>query len=155
MPNTYTQIYIHYVFATETRFRSITKDRQAELYDYAAGIIKELKCFTQCIGGMEDHIHILIGLHPTLSVSDFAQRIKANTSRFVNEKGWTIGQFRWQEGFGAFSISQSALENVRNYIKNQEAHHQNLSFADEYETLLTRYGVDFNQKYVFHEPTDE
>ncbi|MDD3533192.1 MAG: IS200/IS605 family transposase [Candidatus Cloacimonadaceae bacterium] len=151
MPNTYTQIYIHYVFATEVRSRLLAEERQKELYDYSAGIIKELNCFLQCIGGMEDHIHILVGLHPTLSVSEFAQKVKANTSKFINKKAWLIGKFSWQKGFGAFSVSQSGLGEVRNYIKNQKEHHRGQSFADEYQTLLTRYRIDFDKKYLFHE----
>jgi len=152
MPNTYTQIYIHYVFATEIRLRLLTGEMQNELYSYAAGIIKALGCFLQCIGGMEDHIHILIGLHPNLSVSEFAQKVKANTSRFINEKGWVHGKFKWQEGFGAFSVSQSGLERVREYIKHQKEHHQHQTFAGEYETLLAKYNVNYDNKYVFHEP---
>ncbi|MDD2228545.1 MAG: IS200/IS605 family transposase [Candidatus Cloacimonetes bacterium] len=154
MPNTYTQIYIHYVFATEIRLRHLSEERQKELYAYSAGIIKELNCFLQCIGGMEDHIHILVGLHPTLSVSEFAQKIKANTSRFINEKGWAYGKFKWQNGFGAFSVSQSGLEATRNYIKNQKEHHQGQSFASEYETLLTKYSIEYDKQYVFYEPED-
>ncbi len=154
MPNTNTQIYIHYVFATEIRLRLLSEDRQEELYTYCAGINKELKCFLQCIGGMEDHIHILVGLHPTLSVSEYAQKIKARTSRFINDKGWALGKFNWQKGFGAFSVSQSGLETVGNYIKNQKEHHLGQSFSSEYETLLTRYEINFDQQYVFHDPED-
>lgn len=154
MPKTYTQIYIHYVFATEIRMRQFTEDRQKELYAYSAGIIKDLNCFVQCIGGMEDHIHILIGLHPTLSVSEFAQKIKANSSRFINEKGWAGGKFSWQTGFGAFSVSQSGLEATRNYIKNQKEHHQRQSFTSEYEALLAKYEIIYDGQYVFHEPED-
>ena len=105
MAGTYTQIYIHYVFAIKSRLRLVNEDIQKELYNYIAGITRELKCFLQCIGGTEDHIHLLIGLHPTLSVSEFAQKLKANTSRFINENGWALGKFSWQEGFGAFSVS--------------------------------------------------
>jgi len=85
--------------------RFLTADIEQELHTYAAGLIKDLNCFTQCIGGMDDHLHLLIGLHPTLAVSEFAQKFKANTSRFINEKGWALGKFQWQEGYGAFSVS--------------------------------------------------
>ncbi len=154
MPNAYTQIYIHYVFASEHRMRLISGARQQELYDYAAGVVRDLNCFLQCIGGMEDHIHLLIGLSPILSVSEFAQKFKANTSRFINEKGWVVGSFNWQKGFGAFSVSQSSLEQVRNYILKQEEHHLNLSFSREYETLLERYNIKFDSRYVFSEPSE-
>ena len=154
MANTYTQIYVHYVFATQKRLRLIHDNAQNELYNYSAGLTKELKCFLQCIGGMEDHIHLLVGLHPTLSVSDFAQRFKANTSRFINEKGWVIGKFNWQNGFGAFSVSQSGLEQVRDYIAKQKEHHCKMRFKDEFEALLGKYMVKYDEKFTFEEPQD-
>ena len=154
MPNTYTQIYIHYVFATDTRLRLIRGDMQEELYRYAAGLMRDLDCFVQCIGGMEDHLHLLVGLHPTLSVSDFAQKFKANTARFINEKGWGRGKFGWQSGYGAFSVSQSGLAQVRDYINNQEEHHKKQSFGSEYEALLTRYRIEFDRNYTFHDPVE-
>jgi len=154
MANTYTQLYIHYVFATQKRLRLFHDNAQKELYDYSAGLTRDLNCFFQCIGGMEDHIHLLVGLHPTLSVSDFAQRFKANTSRFINEKGWVIGKFNWQNGFGAFSVSQSGLEQVRDYIAKQEEHHGNKRFIAEYEALLGKYRVKYAEKYLFAEPED-
>lgn len=149
MPNTFTQIYIHYVFATKHRMRFLNVGIQKELYAYTAGITKSLNCFMQCIGGMDDHVHLLIGLHPTLSVSDFAQKIKSNSSRFINQKGWALGKFEWQEGFGAFSISQSGLGKVREYIQNQAKHHQRQSFLDEYEELLTKYQINYDLLYLF------
>ena len=154
MPNTYTQVYIHYVFATELRLRLLTEEMQKELYSYSTGIIKELNCFLQCIGGTDDHIHLLIGLHPTISVSEFAQKIKANTTRFINDKGWVHGKFKWQEGYGAFSVSQSGLESVRDYIQHQKEHHKKQSFSHEYESLLTKYNINDDKLYVFHDPVD-
>ena len=151
MPNTYTQIYIHYVFATKQRFRMFTETRQEELCNYIAGLIEKLNCFVQSIGGAEDHIHILLGLHPTISVSDCAQKIKANTSRFINEKGWVPGRFNWQEGFGAFSVSHSNLDSVRVYIANQAQHHTKQSFVEEFEAMLSKHLVDYNRLYVFKE----
>jgi putative transposase len=149
MPNTYTQIYIHYVFATRSRMRFLHDRIRKELYDYIAGYTKEMKGFLQCIGGMEDHIHILVGLPPTLSVADFAQKIKANSSRFINEKGWAFGKFKWQEGYGAFSVSQSGLENARSYINHQQEHHAKRSFSSEFEELLNRYKVNYDKQYLF------
>jgi len=151
MADTYTQIYIHYVFATKTRIRIINSDIQEELYNYVAGLTRELGCFLQCIGGMEDHMHLLIGLHPTMSVSTFAQKMKANTSRFINDQGWAWGKFSWQEGYGAFSVSQSGLGQVREYLSHQKEHHQSSSFIHEYESLLAKYHVDYEKKYLFEE----
>jgi len=154
MAHTYTQIYIHYVFATHRRLRAFDQDRQKELYDYIAGIIRSMQCFVQCIGGMEDHVHILIGMHPSVSISDCAGKIKANSTRFVNEKGWALGKFSWQEGYGAFSVSQSNLEAVRAYIKDQRNHHLGKDFIEEYEALLRRHNVAHDQKYIFVEVED-
>ncbi len=155
MANTYTQIYIHYVIATKHRMRFLTADVEKEMNAYAAGVIKELNCFLQCIGGgADDHIHILVGLHPTMAVSEFAQRLKANTSRFINEKGWMSGKFQWQEGYGAFSVSQSGLEKVREYIRNQAEHHSRQSFASEFEELLTKYCVPYDKLYLFQPSSD-
>lgn len=155
MANTYTQLYIHYVFATEQRLRLLTDERQTEIYAYSAGLVKELQCFFQCIGGTDDHIHLLIGLHPTVSVTDFARKYKANISRFINAKGWAKGKFAWQEGYGAFSVSQSGLQQVRDYISKQREHHHNTAFKAEYEALLSAYQIDFDRNYAFHSATEE
>ena len=154
MANTYTQIYIHYVIATKHRMRFLNSDIELELHAYAAGLIRDLSCFLQCIGGIDDHIHLLVGLHPTLAISEFAQKFKANSSRFINEKGWASGKFQWQEGFGAFSVSPSSLEKVRQYIGNQAEHHRRQSFTEEYEELLTRHKIPFDQRYLFHPSSD-
>jgi len=154
MANTYTQIYIHNVVATRHRMRFLTADIQKEMNAYAAGLIKELNCFLQGIGGLDDHLHLLVGLHPRLAVSEFAQKFKANTSRFINEEGWYEGKFEWQEGYGAFSVSQSGLEQVREYIRNQAEHHRRQSFSSEYEELWTKYGIHYEKPYLFH-PSSE
>ena len=90
--------------------------------------------------------------NPSISASDFAQRFKANTSRFINSKDWVIGKFEWQSGFGAFSVSQSGLPQVRHYIANQDEHHRSKSFRLEYEDLLSKYQVSYNKEYIFDEP---
>ncbi len=149
MPNTFTQIYVHYVFATMHRMRLMNASIQQEIYSYTSGITKELNCFMQCIGGMDDHMHLLVGLHPTMAVSVFAQKVKANSSRFINENGWALGKFAWQDGFGAFSVSQSGLAQVRDYIKNQANHHQQRSFLGEYEELLIKYMIEYDKQHLF------
>ena len=154
MANTYTQIYIHYVFATQKRYRFMAEERQQSIYEYMAATIHDLNCFTQCINGTEDHVHLLIGLHPTLSVSEFAQKVKANVSRFINEKGWALGKFNWQEGFGAFSVSQTKLQVVRDYISHQKEHHAKQGFVAEFETLLAGYKVSYEAKYLFRDQED-
>jgi len=98
---------------------------------------------------MPDHIHILIGLKPTMCLSDLVRDIKANSSKFINEKKWPDGRFEWQKGFGAFSYLQSQLDRVINYIKNQESRHKKKSFREEYEDFLKKYCVNYDVKYIF------
>jgi putative transposase len=123
MANTYTQIYIHIVFAVQGRQSLIPKAHKAELHQYITGIIRNKKQKLIVINSMPDHVHILVGMRPDLALSDLVRDIKANSSKFINEKRWVMGRFRWQEGFGAFSYAHSQLDAVVNYIRNQEKHH--------------------------------
>lgn len=149
MANTYTQIYIHTVFAVRGRLNLIQNENKDELYKYITGIIRNNKQKLIAINGMPDHIHILIGLKPTMCLSDLVRDIKANSSKFINEKKWFDGRFEWQKGFGAFSYSQSQLDRVINYIKNQESHHKKKSFREEYEDFLKKHCVNYDVKYIF------
>jgi REP element-mobilizing transposase RayT len=149
MANTYSQIYIQVVFAVAGRENAIRKEWRDELYKYITGIVKNNDQKLISIGGVEDHIHILLGIKPSIALSDLVRDIKANSSRHINEKKSTRGYFRWQEGFGAFSYSHSQLGNVIRYIQNQEEHHKKSSFKDEYLSYLKRYEIDFDEKYIF------
>ena len=149
MANTYSQIYIQIVFAVAGRFNLIEKNWRDELYKNITGIVRKHDQKLIAIGGIENHIHILIGLKPNIALSDLVRDIKANSSRFINEKKFVKGQFSWQEGFGAFSYSHSQLDNVIRYIQNQEEHHKTSNFKDEYLMFLKKYEVDFDEKYVF------
>ena len=103
---------------------------------------------------MPDHIHILIGMKPDIALSDLVRDLKANSSKFINRKGWVVGKFEWQTGFAAFSYSHSQLGVVVNYIKNQEVHHLNQTFKEEYLAFLKRFDVPYNPKYVFDSDDD-
>ncbi len=151
MANTYTQLYIQIVFAVKGRQNLIFKNRKDELYKYITGIVTNEGQKLIAINGMSDHIHILLGLKPDKSLSDLVRDIKANSSRFINEKKWIDGKFEWQTGFGAFSYSHSQLTNVINYIQNQEEHHKKKTFKDEYLTFLKSYNIDYEEKYIFNE----
>lgn len=102
------------------------------------------------INSMPDHVHILIGMKPNVALSDLVRDIKANSSKFINEKNWVMGRFDWQEGFGAFSYSHSQLDGVVNYIKNQEKHHSRKTFKDEYLEILEKFNVEYDMKYIFN-----
>ncbi len=156
MANTYTQIYIHIVFAVEHRQNLIPSEHKDELHQYITGIVTNKKQKVIQINSMPDHIHILIGINPNVAISELVRTIKSNSSRFINDMRWTVGRFNWQEGYAAFSYSQSQLDNVADYIKNQETHHAHTSFREEYIEILKRFNVDYDDRYVFDwiEPYD-
>jgi len=143
MANTYTQIYIHIVFAVEGRYNLIRDEFREELHKYITGIIQNEKHKLIIINSMIDHVHILIGIKPDSNLSDLVRDIKANSSKLINEKKWIKGRFNWQEGFGAFSYSHSQLDDVANYIRNQKKHHTKRSFRDEYIELLEKFNPKF------------
>lgn len=149
MANTYTQIYLHVVFAVKGRQNLIHKKWKDELYKYICGIAngKEQKIYA--IGGVADHIHLLISIKPNITISDLVRDIKANSSKWINEKRFVIGKFQWQEGFGAFSHSKFQLDTVIAYINNQEEHNNKNTFRDEYLDLLHKFDIAYDEKYLF------
>jgi len=124
MANTYTQIYIQIVFAVKGRQNLIKKNHKDELYKYITGIVRNKNQKLISINGMSDHIHILIGLKPDIALSDLVRDIKANSSKFINKKNWSMGKFNWQEGFGAFSYSRSQLNRVINPPKGDKIYRE-------------------------------
>ena len=146
MANTYTQIYIHIVFAVQGRQNLIKKQWKEQLHKYITGIIKNKNQKLIVINSMQDHVHILVGLKPDVALSDLVRDIKANSSRFINEQKWVRGRFNWQEGFGAFSYSHSQLDTVIRYIQNQERHHTRKSFREEYLQMLEKFKIDYDKK---------
>lgn len=149
MANTYSQIYIHVVFAVEGRQNLIPAEHNDELQKYITGIVSEQKQKLIAINNMPDHVHLLIGLQPDLALSDLIRDVKAGSSGFVSRKRWVQGRFQWQEGFGAFSYSRSQLNTVIRYIQNQQKHHARKTFRQEYEELLQKFGVAYDERYIF------
>ena len=149
MANTYTQIYIHVIFAVKGRENLISKSHKNELYKYLTGIITNKKNKLIQINGMPNHIHILIGLNPNESISTLIKEVKRCSTNFINSSNWLKGKFKWQEGFAAFSYSKSQIEAVCNYIINQEEHHKKRTFKEEYIDLLEKFAIDFDKKYLF------
>jgi len=154
MANTYSQIYIHVVFAVEGRQSLIKPGHNDELQKYIAGIVSAQKQKLIAINNMPDHMHVLLGIKPDIALSDLVRDMKAGSSKFINEKRWVMGRFSWQEGFGAFSYSRSQLGTVIRYIENQQRHHAKKSFREEYVALLEKFGVEYDQRYIF-KPLDE
>ena len=149
MANTYTQLYVHVVYAVESRDNLIAPKWKNELYKYITGIITNKNQKLMAVNGMADHVHILIGLKPDCNLSDLVRDIKENSAKFINDKNWIAGKFEWQTGFGAFTIGQSQIDKTVKYILNQEEHHRERTFRDEYINFLKAYKIDFKPEYVF------
>jgi REP element-mobilizing transposase RayT len=116
------------------------------MWSYLAGICKNYEMSALAIGGTENHVHVLFALTPKLALAKAVQVLKANSSKWMGEEG---NRFRWQEGYGAFSVSSSNLESVARYIRNQEAHHRKFNFEEEFRELLKKHGVDYDPKYIY------
>lgn len=151
MANTYTKIHIQLIFAVKNRDCVIRNSWKEELYRYMTGIIQNHDHKVLAINGMPDHVHILVGMRPVQSLSDLMQDIKGDSSKWINQKRFVKGKFSWQDGFGAFSYSKSHVDNVIDYIKNQEEHHRKKSFIEEYRMFLERFEVDYDERYIFKE----
>ena len=149
MADTYTQLYIHIIFAVKGRESLIPKQHKEVLHQYITRIITHKKQTVIQINSMPDHLHILVGITPDVAISDLVRDIKASSSKWINKKGWFVGRFEWQAGFAAFSYAHSQLDAVVRYIKNQEAHHSRRTFREEYLDFLKRFDVPYNPKYVF------
>ena len=152
MANTYTQIHIHVIFAVQNRISLIQKQWRDELYKYISGIIANSGHKLLQIGGMPDHIHVLLGMRPTQSLSDLMQNIKGGSSFWINQKQLVMGKFSWQEGYGAFSYGKSQIDDVAKYIQHQENHHKKRNFADEYLELLKLFEVKFDERHILKNP---
>lgn len=151
MANTYSQLYFHIVFAVKGRANLIKTHWKDELYKYISGIITNKDQKLMIINGMPNHLHLLISTKPNCNLSDLVRDIKTNASKWINEKRFVNGKFQWQNGFGAFTVSQSQLQKITNYIKNQEEHHKVKSFREEYVDFLKAYNIDFNTQYIFED----
>jgi len=151
MADTYSQIYIHIVFAVKGRENLISQRWKEELHKYITGIVTNEGQKLIEINSMPDHVHILIGVKPTVALSNLVRDIKANSSKFINGNKWIAGKFEWQQGFGAFSCSHSQLTKVITYIKNQEEHHKTKTFREEYIEFLEAYNIDFKNEYIFND----
>ncbi len=154
MPNTYAQIYMHFIFAVSNRDCVIMDSWKDELYKYITGIVENRRQHLMAIGGHYDHVHMLVSLSPTMSCSDLMAEVKRSSSKWINDKRFVLGRFSWQEGFGAFSYSQSQIQNVIQYIQNQEDHHRVKTFREEYILFLKQFHVDYDEKYIFKEIDD-
>ena len=149
MAGTYSQIYIHVVFAVQGRQNLIGKNWKEDLNKYISGIIKGKEQKPTIVNGMPDHIHAFVGLKPSMRISDLVRDIKNNSSKFINEHHFVKGKFAWQDEYGVFSYGQSQIDKVYNYILNQERHHKKRTFKEEYFDLLKKFNIPFDERYIF------
>ncbi len=147
MPHTYSNLIFHIVFSTKERRPLITPAIKARLYDYIGGTVRGLGGILIEIGGVSDHVHILVILKPTILLSDFMRELKSNTSKWANEI--TNGNFEWQNGYGAFTVGKSQISHVQRYIQNQEEHHQKADFRQEFIQMLESSGIAFDKQYLW------
>lgn len=149
MAGTYSQIYIQVVFAVKGRQNLLHKSWRDEVFKYISGIIKNKGHKPIIVNGVEDHVHVFLGLKPSMALSDLVRDFKNNSSNFINDNHWVKGKFCWQEGYGAFSYSHSQIAYVYNYILNQEQHHARQRFKEEYLDLLKRFEIEHDSRYLF------
>ncbi len=149
MAGTYTQIYIQYVFAVKGRENLLQKPWRDEVFKYMAGIIKGKGQKPIIVNGVENHVHVFVGLKPAMSISDLVRDIKNNSTNFINEQKYVDKRFQWQEGYGAFSYAHSQINDVYQYILNQEAHHAKKTFHEEYLDFLQKFEIEYDERYLF------
>lgn len=149
MENTYSQVHIHIVFSVKGRQNLIIENKREEVQKYIAGILQKRNHKLLAIYVMPDHVHILIGLNPSQSISDLVKEVKMASTRYINENNWVLGKFRWQEGYGAFSYSRSLVKHILKYILNQAANHKVRTFLEEYIDILKEFDINYNDKYLF------
>lgn len=149
MANTFSQIYLQFVFAVQNRQCLIAKENKEELQKYITGLTQNRKAKMLSINCMPDHTHLFVGFKPTVSIADFIKEIKVESNEFINNKNWVKGKFKWQEGYGVFSYSHSQIDSVIKYVNNQEEHHQRKTFKQEYLQLLQKFDIQFEERFLF------
>lgn len=149
MANTYTQLYIQFVFAVQNRISLINESWQTDLYKYMTGIIEQQQHKLFAINGISDHVHILISMNPKQAPSELMFHVKRSSSIWINENKLCPGKFAWQEGFGAFSYGKSQIPAIACYIGNQQQHHKKSDFIAEYIGFLKAFDIEFDERYIY------
>ena len=147
--STFTNLLFHIIYSTKYRKPTIRTQWQDDLYGYIGGIVRDQKGTLLKIGGVEDHVHLLVKLSPTIAISDVLRKIKSNSSKWINERSDVNRKFEWQSGYAAFSVSESQLPAVIECIANQAEHHRKKTFEDEFLAILEKHNIDFDMRYVF------
>ena len=147
MPSTHSSLQYHLVFSTKNRAPTIGGQWQPRLHEYLGGIIRSMDGISLVVGGVQDHVHLLVTLKPVHRLSDVLRDLKRSSSKWVHDE-LKQREFAWQEGYGAFTVSRSNIPSVKRYIERQEDHHRKRTFRDEYRELLRRHGVEFDERYL-------
>ena len=151
MSNSFTQIYIQAVWAVKHRNAQLDKKWRKEMFAVIGNLINQTGCETIIINGVEDHVHCFFKLKPTISISELMKTVKAKSSKWLNDSNKIDFRFEWQRGYGAFSYDKSAVNNVYNYILNQEEHHEKNKFISEYNDILEKFDIEYDEEYIFKE----
>jgi REP element-mobilizing transposase RayT len=150
MAQSLARLWTHLIFSTKNRFPFLTdKKIRSDMHAYLATVLRQLDCETLIVGGVEDHIHALFSLSRNFSIANVVKEVKRPSSNWIKDLSPMLRKFYWQAGYGAFSVSQSNLEEVIRYIENQEEHHRRVTFQDEYRAFLNAYGIDYDERYVW------
>jgi putative transposase len=149
MPNTFSQIYLQFVFAVKGRQSLIPKQHKEELHKYMTALIQARKAKMLAVHCMPDHVHLFVGFKPSVLISDFVKEVKVQSNEFIREKKWIKENFAWQEGYGVFSYGHSQMHDVCKYVLNQEEHHKKKTFKQEYLQFLEKFAIPFEEKYLF------
>ena len=149
MSHTYYQLLYHFVWSTKERRPIITANIKDSLYDYMGGTFRSLKCTPVLFGGVADHVHICVEVPPRYALAEIIRNVKVSSTKWVRQNYVSASGFEWQEGYGAFSVSPSAREAVLKYIRNQEAHHSQVNFKEEFLWLLKNHAIKYDEKYLW------
>jgi len=149
MGSTLTNLIYHVIFSTKDRELIISPEIRDEIHRYMGGIVKGEGGVLLQIGGMPDHIHMVIKLKPVYALSEIMQKVKGSSSKWINEQNRLMGRFAWQEGYGAFTVSESQIPAVIRYVRQQENHHRTLSFKDEFILILKRHRMEYDERYLW------
>ena len=149
MANTYTALHYQFVFSTKGRRPWIKPEIEERVWDYLGGIARANKLKPIKVGGIDDHIHMLLGAPPTIAPAKIAQLVKGGSSAWIHEAFRELADFGWQDGYAAFTVSKSAVPDVKSYIENQREHHRKRTFQEEYRAMLDRHGVEYDERYMW------
>jgi putative transposase len=149
MANTYTCLHYHIIFSTKNRQRWISPDIEERLWSYLGGIAVTNGMTPLKNGGIEDHVHIVVGMPPTMAPSKAVQLLKGGSSLWIHETFPELAEFAWQEGYGAFTVSKSQLPDLIEYVKNQREHHRTRTFQEEYRAFLEKHGIEYDERYLW------